>query len=264
MIYVTTYIMDYNLNGVGYSRMTVGELKEYLRGHGCKISGCRRELIERLVHLKIPPPEYRTERYRIYPGVCIHNTDCDEYVSSTCNLRLYNNLLGPKMSMGIYQHILDHIVIPPIIKKRFNRTYGDEGLVYTIEFGGYGGKPGKTVERVALPWSDIPHLKKLKRIVERVTNSVYTYCVVQYYPCGKVGIKPHRDKEMTPGSVIAGLSVGQSRTLRMSRRGENLDLEIPSGSLYVFYPPTNDYWSHSILTDESTHPRISLTFRTLI
>jgi alkylated DNA repair dioxygenase AlkB len=113
-------------------------------------------------------------------------------------------------------------------------------------------------------WTEIPILSKLRDIVQKLTSSEYTYCVVQYYPSGKVGINPHKDKEMIPGSTICGLSVGQNRTLRMSRNGKNIDLDLLSGSLYVLYPPTNDYWTHSILKDDSIHPRISLTFRTLI
>jgi len=242
-----------------YEKMTVNELKEHLRKSGNKVSGRKSELIERLIKLGIPPPEkYIIPRYEILPGFEIYKKKFSSWKGNTCNLKFFPEFFDEKTSFSLYQHILDHLLVPSHTMRRFNRTYGNEGLVYRIRF------KEKLVERKALPWSTIPFLQKLRDNVEKITSSNFTYCVVQYYPTGRVGIKPHRDKEMIPGSVIAGLSLGQTRTLRMSRHSQNIDVDLFPGSLYVFYPPMNDYWSHSILTDDSTHPRLSLTFRTLI
>jgi hypothetical protein len=136
--------------------------------------------------------------------------------------------------------------------KRSSITYGDEGVKYTIHF-----KNG-TVHRQAIPWPEwlLPLRDKIKQWCPGVST-----CVVQRYPCGKVGIKPHRDKEMTRGTIICGLSVGQERTLRMNYNGKSQEYQLENGSVYLLHPPTNDVWTHCIPTDQSKGVRYSLTFR---
>jgi hypothetical protein len=259
----------YNLVGTGYDRMTVVELRAWLKKHNLKVSGKRSELIDRLVGNKIKPPEDPTDPYlslQTFEDFGYNAGACKVYRKGyqNCNLHFYRHFFERHVSKFLYTHVYQHLNIPSRVKRRFNRTFGDEGLVYRIKFGGYSGRPIRRVERKAEPWDTIPMLGKLRDMIQTVTKSVFTYCVVQYYPCGKVGIKPHRDKEMTPGSVIAGLSLGVRRTLRMSYNEIDIDISLGTGSLYIFYPPTNDFWTHSILTDDKETSRISLTFRTLI
>jgi alkylated DNA repair dioxygenase AlkB len=211
------------------------------------------------------------------------NTSRYEYQDRAINLDFYPTLYTMEDATKIYHSLKDTIrftreIVP---HQRRNQTYGDDGLVYSITFGGYsrrkpgglisdqsyGGKRKNTVHRVAKPWSDVPILLPIKQEVEAVTGCKYNFCVAQYYPSGRVGINPHRDKEMVPGTTIVGLSFGQTRKLSMGppRFLEDhfapLVLDLLPGSMYVFHPPTNDWWSHSIVKDESEFPRISLTFR---
>jgi hypothetical protein len=150
---------------------------------------------------------------------------------------------------------------------RVNQTYGDPGVSYTLHIR------GTTIVRKATDWNTFPELFDLKCKVEEITDSKYNYCVIQRYPSGKVGIKKHRDREMTSGTTIAGLSIGAQRELIMypdvraigSFSNKPINIKLNSGSLYVFNPPTNDYWLHSIEPDLSiSKPRISITFRTWI
>jgi len=262
----------YNLVGTGYDRMTVVELKEWLKKHSLKVSGTRSELIDRLQKNdikspEIPPDPYLTSKSLVSLSCDTANKRVYNNGYQNCDIHFYKHFFHRLTSKILYTHIYQHLNVPPIVKRRFNRTFGNEGLVYRIKFGGYGGRPVKWVERKAEPWEKVPMLSQLRDIIQTATKSIFTYCVIQYYPCGKVGIKPHRDKEMTPGSVIAGLSLGRRRTLLMSSQGgllKEMAISLGTGSLYVFNPPTNDFWSHSILTDETQTPRISLTFRTLI
>jgi len=121
------------------------------------------------------------------------------------------------------------------------------------------------VKRYAIAWCKLPILIDIRNHLEQLTGEKYNYCVIQYYPCGKVGIKPHKDKEMILGTTICGLSIGETRFLELSPpkfvNEEKIILPLKSGSLYVLKPPTNSYWIHAILTDDTTKPRISLTFR---
>ena len=145
--------------------------------------------------------------------------------------------------------------------KRCAMIYGDSGLKYTVNFS------GKILERKTIDWDTLPILKEIRDFVADLTLSKtdykYNYCVVQRYPSGQFGIKPHRDKEMIPGTKIAGISLGETRELNMLRGTKNHRFYLPSGSLYVFNPPTNDYWSHTIVLNKSNNYRISLTFRNL-
>lgn len=149
--------------------------------------------------------------------------------------------------------------------RRCNQTYGDAGLVYEIVFGGYGGQPRQLVQRTAIDWSQLPLLIHIRDVVSKTVGQDFNFCVVQRYPSGRVGINPHRDKEMASTSLICGLSLGCERRLTMGPPRHSSDtpvqLNLHVGSLYVLRPPTNDYWTHCIEKDESTQPRISLTFR---
>jgi len=153
----------------------------------------------------------------------------------------------------------------PTPHRRSNQNYGDPGISYTLRLGGYGSRPLKIIERPVLEW--LPDLKDLKDRVELATKAKYNYCVVQRYPSGRVGINPHRDKEMVSGTTIAGISLGQTRTLTMGPprwlvdEVLPVDIELGPGSMYVLKPPTNDYWSHCIQRDSTTECRLSLTFR---
>lgn len=141
-----------------------------------------------------------------------------------------------------------------IHKKRIKAIYGD---IREYSFTMYG-KPVKT--RVQ-PWSELPCLYDISKTLERITGQVYNVCVIQYYKNGEVGIKPHRDKEMKSGTIIASVSLGETRTMRFEKGRDVKDFELPDGTLFLIHPPTNDKWLHSIPTDKTTRPRISLVFR---
>lgn len=101
--------------------------------------------------------------------------------------------------------------------------------------------------RYVTDWTTFPALLQVKKKVEAVTGATFNYVVVQYYPTGKVKMNPHRDREMKPGTVIAGLSVGTRRRLTMSRTGcLNKSFILAPGSVYELKPPTNDFWAHAI------------------
>lgn len=180
----------------------------------------------------------------------------------------YDHLLSAPDSQTLYD-IIESTVRwskPLTANRRSNQTYGDSGLVYEIEFGGYG-RPRIVVRREAIPWDTFPMLCDLRDAISDITRETYNFCVIQRYPSGRVGINPHRDKEMIMGTTICGLSLGATRTLTMVPpkmvTDDQVKLKLPPGSMYVLRPPTNSYWQHSIDKDDTTTPRISLTFRTV-
>jgi alkylated DNA repair dioxygenase AlkB len=179
-------------------------------------------------------------------------------------------------------------------KRRTNQTFGDRGLVYELEFGGYKNRPLVKVSIPAVEWNKFPLLLVFKNLVSKITCQEYNFCVLQRYPNGGVGINPHRDNEMcfsmdkhksskeeskveTPKNhtynhaySIAGLSFGCPRVLGMvppkNYKCGTERILLKPGSLYVMNPPTNDVWQHSIekmdVEDENYDKvRFSLTFR---
>lgn len=178
------------------------------------------------------------------------------YKSSTLNLEYYENFLSEEDASDAYDIIENNIEWGKSKdRKRLNMTFGDEGLTYKIVWY------GKTTYRKTIDWKKLPVLLDIKNKVEEMTSEQYNICVVQRYPNGNIGINPHRDREMKEGTTICGISLGQERILNMSRNENSIDIPLKNGSMYVFNPPTNDYWAHSIKKDKSKKPRISLTFR---
>lgn len=156
--------------------------------------------------------------------------------------------------------------LPPN-SRRTSMTFGDDGLIYRVEFGGYAGRPLRVMERKCVPWHHQPVIQGLRDVVSRDLHMRFNCCVVQWYPHGGIGIPRHRDKEMK-GATIVCLSFGATRKLIMTPpryvKSHRRCYVLNSGSLYVLRPPTNDHWMHEIEIDYTVHtPRLSLTFRNL-
>ncbi len=252
----------YNLQGRGFSRLSVSELKELLRERKLPLSGTRKELILRLRENGVPEPGQLCSFF-----LCLDlkpseleasNKAVTRHRDFNLDLGYVANLFEKTTSLGLYTEFYKMLQIPSVVRRRHTAIYGETNLQYTVDFS------NDSVVRTTIPWENEPLLCRVRDIVSEVTGASYSYCILQYYPSGKSNINPHRDKELTPGSVIAGLSLGQERTLRLNNYSDRTyDIPLPSGSLYVLYPPSNDFYTHSILKDVSQEGRISLTFRYL-
>jgi len=138
-------------------------------------------------------------------------------------------------------------------KKRNGTIYGDT-KEYTITYR------GQIIKKPVNPWK--PEFIELREKITKTTEQNYNTCALQVYNSGVVGIKPHRDKEMNAGSKIASISLGETRVMRFERHGfEPIDIALDKGDLCVINYPTNNYWLHSIPTDNTTQARASLIFR---
>lgn len=178
----------------------------------------------------------------------------------TLHAKYYPGIIDAETASSATRDILSHWPTTMVSGKRNTLTLGEPGIVYTVSFR------DTVIERRTQPWDTLPWISQLRTQIESLLTMTFNVCVVQVYPHGKVGIKPHRDKEIRPGQqgYIVGLSLGQPRYLGLThaKSGQKRAVLLDSGSLYVLMPPTNQYWQHSIERDGSTDPRISLTFRT--
>jgi len=144
-----------------------------------------------------------------------------------------------------------------IVTKRKVAWYGDQGFIYTYS----------NTTKQALPWTN--ELIDLKRKTELITNSQFNSCLLNLYHDGNEGMTWHSDDEKSLGknTVIASLSFGAERkfSFKHRRTRQTISLLLENGSLLVMRGNTQSNWLHSLpLSSKINHPRINLTFRTII
>lgn len=175
-----------------------------------------------------------------------------EFRALFLNLDFYVNFLDQPRSSKLYNHVKDTYYSESKNNKRESMFFGDPKTVYVTNYGKVSStRPVREIDE---------EIDYVRGMVEEEIDKEITVVLSQYYPNGKVGIKPHQDREMV-NKVICGLSLGETRTLNLIRNGNFISLKLNPGSLYVLDHPTNDYYFHSIVEDKTINPRISLTFR---
>jgi len=186
------------------------------------------------------------------------------YSCEYMDIDIYSKYISQSEADALFKKIIDnpiHFKNEAITKKgepskKRNKTIYGSIKKYTIVYR------GKTIQTHVHDWKQFPELEALSKRIEEKTDQPYNTCVIQIYNTGVVGIKPHRDKEMKAGSIIASISLGETRNMRFERDGcETVDIPLESGTLCLINPPTNDYWLHSIPSDETKNIRVSLIFR---
>lgn len=144
-------------------------------------------------------------------------------------------------------------------------------IITSRKVGWYGDKPFKYIysktEKVALPWTD--QLIDLKSKIENYTGLTFNSCLLNLYHNGSESMGWHADNEVTldPAAPIASISLGAKRTFRFKHKSKSLKstVELPSGSLLMMYPPTQEFWLHTLTkTTKVNTPRINLTFRSML
>lgn len=179
------------------------------------------------------------------------------------NVDLYENVILPHFFSDLENEIeyLKGIKYRSHPVPRQMVAYGDSPLI-SYSFSGLKIK--------CKPWT--PTLFKMKQIVEnKISVKGYNYVLINKYRGGYDYISRHKDDEtdLDPHYPIAAVSLGETRTIvfTSSTGGEKRTVQIPlpSGSLLVMKPPTNDCWFHEIPREPDRRGvRISLTFRKML
>ena len=120
---------------------------------------------------------------------------------------------------------------------------------------------------MALPWTN--ELRVLKKMVEKETGENFNSCLLNLYHDGSEGMAWHSDGEtdLEKNGAIASLSFGAERKFcfKHKKTKETVSLILQHGSLLVMKDETQSYWLHRLPpTKKIDHPRINLTFRTII
>lgn len=156
-----------------------------------------------------------------------------------------------------WQHDEAVIFGKKIITKRKVAWYGDKKYAYTYS----------NSTKVALPWT--PELLELKKMVEQKTGTKFNSCLLNLYHSGEEGMAWHSDDEKMLGkeTTIASLSLGAARKFSFKHKitKEKRDIVLDNGSLIIMKGKTQSSWLHSLPKSVKVkHPRINLTFRTIV
>ncbi|GBF39076.1 alpha-ketoglutarate-dependent dioxygenase AlkB family protein [Leptospira johnsonii] len=144
-----------------------------------------------------------------------------------------------------------------IITKRMVAWYGDADYQYTYS----------NTTKKALSWTK--ELSELRDLAEKITGTKFNSCLLNLYNNGEEGMAWHSDDEKALGknSTIASLSLGAERKFYFKHKStkEQISLILEHGSLLVMKGETQERWLHSLPKTKSVkHPRINLTFRTML
>lgn len=144
-----------------------------------------------------------------------------------------------------------------IVTKRKVAWYGDDTYDYTYS----------RTTKIALPWTNA--LLELKKITEKTCKTTFNSCLLNLYHDGDEGMAWHSDDEKSLGknTVIGSLSLGAVRKFSFKHKGtsEKIETILDNGSLLVMKGTTQTYWQHRLpKSTKIKHPRINLTFRTIV
>ena len=141
-----------------------------------------------------------------------------------------------------------------VVTRRKVAWIGDPNCAYT-----YSG-----VLKQPQAWTT--ELLALKRQLEKLTQSEFNSCLLNFYHDGEDGMGWHSDdeKELDASSPIASLSLGAQRKFAFRHKEDKttIPLYLENGSALVMRAPTQQFWKHALLKTKTIHaPRINLTFR---
>ena len=143
-----------------------------------------------------------------------------------------------------------------VIMQRKVAWVADSGASYT-----YSG-----VKKHPQIWT--PEILVIKERVEELTNCKFNSCLLNLYHNGGEGMGWHSDDEpeLDKGAPIASISFGAIRKFAFRHKLDktSASLFLDNGSALIMYPPTQEFWKHSLLkTKIPIGPRINLTFRVM-
>lgn len=179
-----------------------------------------------------------------YYGPLMNRKEADRHFS-----QLFNTIA--------WQHDMALIMGKQITTKRKVAWYGDFAFRYTYSHH----------TKVALPWTS--QLLVLKKLIETKTGDRFNACLLNLYHDGSEGMAWHSDaeKDLQKHGAIASLSFGAERkfSFKHKQTQESTSVILQHGSLLIMKGCTQDHWLHRLPPSTKVlHPRISLTFRTIV
>ena len=176
------------------------------------------------------------------------------YVPGFLSARTADELLAHALADVPWRHERFMLFGREVTAPRLTISYGEAGTAYR-----YSG-----VDRPALPWP--PPIRRLADDVAAAVGWRFNYVLMNRYRDGHDMLGWHADDEPDLGAmpVIATLSVGAERTLRIRGRGggSSLGRKLAHGSLLLMWGRSQRDYKHCLVrTKRPVGERISFTFR---
>ncbi len=143
-----------------------------------------------------------------------------------------------------------------VMQPRLTAYYGTETYTYS------------SVTMQPLPWNT--PLLQIKEKIEPLVNTNFNGVLLNLYRNGQDYMGWHSDdeRELAPDSIIASLSLGETRRFIFRRRDNHqikVELSLGDGDFLVMGGDTQKFWQHQVpKVAKSTQPRINLTFRVIV
>lgn len=136
---------------------------------------------------------------------------------------------------------------------------------WTASFGKPYEYNGMTYPAVPFPDYMLPLLDAVAAAVGFMPNN----CLINLYHDGRSSMGYHSDNTdiLSPGTGVAIVSLGSDRILRFKNKTDSsivFDYPLSDGSLFYMDDAVQSAWLHSIPKSDTTMPRISLTFRSIL
>ena len=201
------------------------------------------------------PPDYRSE--------AVEKIDLPD-----AEVLLFRNLFSKNEVDDLFKELQQEVSWKQEEIKLYGKVYDLPRLT------AWYGEPNKTyiysgIKVESSPW--IPVIDKIKKRIERVSNTTFNSVLLNLYRSGSDGVAWHADDEPELGEnpVIGSVSLGEARPFQMrhktDKKVENKEILLESGSYLLMQGPTQEHWLHRIpKSKRSMNERINLTFRNIV
>lgn len=181
----------------------------------------------------------------LYRGF-LNSTDADNYLS-----KLTNNIAWKHESIKLFGKF--------ILQPRLTAYYGDKNYPYS------------GISMQSQPWTST--LLEIKAKIEEISSANFNAVLLNLYRDGNDSIGWHSDdeRELADGSVIASLSLGETRRFIFRNRDDHtqkIERKLNHGDLLIMRDNTQKVWQHQVPKTTKTiadkiQTRINLTFRVI-
>lgn len=128
---------------------------------------------------------------------------------------------------------------------------------------------GKSYDYNGMTYPAVPFPSNFDDILSNLYYTIGFHpnnCLINLYSDGKSSMGYHSDNTdiLTPGTGVAIISLGSTRTLRFKNKLDPsiiVDYTLDDGSLFYMDDGVQRDWLHSIPKSDTFSPRMSLTFR---
>ena len=185
----------------------------------------------------------------------------------------------PDKSYAVPIVLLPYILIPNSPFSHFDFNQLDSDTVFDHKFSNrstcYYGDQSYSYGYVKhastpMPSPDNYLSKILTHLKSVLPDFVFNSVLLTRYSTGAdcLGFHSDNEREIVTGTDIVTISLGESRVVKFKALSSSTDfpeqsLEVSHGDLFLMSRASQDIFQHSVVSDDSTQPRISITLRLL-